>query len=196
MEKRLILAIVLSFLVLFGFQALFNKPNKAPQNAVAPAVVAPSTPVPGTAGAIQEKPKAAATETKPAPAEPLPPEPRGGGREGRDGGRRRNVALPGRLVEQGRRPQELEAQEASKQPQARKTSSSSRLWPRRSGAIPSPWGSTTRPWPGSSTPRSSRPPGPGSTSPTGRRARSASSFRTGLRSGPRRPSASPAAATP
>jgi YidC/Oxa1 family membrane protein insertase len=72
MEKRLILAIVLSFLVLFGFQALFNKPNKAPQNAVAPAVVPPSTPVPGTAGAIQEKPKAAATETKPAPAEPLP----------------------------------------------------------------------------------------------------------------------------
>jgi YidC/Oxa1 family membrane protein insertase len=74
MEKRLILAIVLAFLVLFGYQALFNKPGKVPQNPVAPAVAPPSTPVPGTTAAIQEKPKAAATEAKPAPAAPLPPQ--------------------------------------------------------------------------------------------------------------------------
>jgi len=74
MEKRLILAIVLAFLVLFAGQALFNKPGKVPQNPVAPTAAAPSAPVPGTAGAIQEKPAAAPTQEKPAPAQPLAPQ--------------------------------------------------------------------------------------------------------------------------
>ena len=73
MEKRLIVAIVLSFLVLMGYQYFFVKPDKAALNPPVPAAVAPSTPVPGTAGAIQAQPKAAAEEAKPAPAEALPP---------------------------------------------------------------------------------------------------------------------------
>jgi YidC/Oxa1 family membrane protein insertase len=73
MEKRLIVAIVLSFLVLMGYQYFIVKPNKAPTTAPAPIAAAPSTPVPGTAGAIQEQPKAAATEAKPAPAKPAQP---------------------------------------------------------------------------------------------------------------------------
>ncbi|HMA54525.1 MAG TPA: membrane protein insertase YidC, partial [Acidobacteriota bacterium] len=72
MEKRLILAIVLSFLVLFGYQALFNKPDKTPPKPEVPAASAPLTPVPGTAGAMQEQQKAVAPEAKPAPA--LPPQ--------------------------------------------------------------------------------------------------------------------------
>ncbi len=72
MEKRLILAIVLSFLVLFGYQALFNKPDKTPPRPEVTAV-APSTPVPGTAGAVQQQQKAVAPEAKPAQAEALPP---------------------------------------------------------------------------------------------------------------------------
>jgi YidC/Oxa1 family membrane protein insertase len=73
MEKRLIVAIVLSFLVLMGYQYFFVKPDKAPLNPPVAATAPPATPVPGTAGAIQE-PKAAATEAKPAPAEALPPQ--------------------------------------------------------------------------------------------------------------------------
>jgi YidC/Oxa1 family membrane protein insertase len=65
MEKRLILAIVLSFLVLFGYNALFNKPNKAVQNPPAPVTAAPTAPVPGAAAAAVKK-----EEPKPAPAEP------------------------------------------------------------------------------------------------------------------------------
>jgi YidC/Oxa1 family membrane protein insertase len=73
MEKRLILAIILSFLVLMGYQYFFVKPNKPPLNPVVPTGAAPAVSVPGTAGAIQEQQKAAAPEAKPAPAEPAPP---------------------------------------------------------------------------------------------------------------------------
>ena len=73
MEKRLIVAIVLSFLVLMGYQYFFVKPDKAALKPPVPAAAAPSTPVPGTAGAVQVQPKAAAQEAKPAPAEPLLP---------------------------------------------------------------------------------------------------------------------------
>jgi YidC/Oxa1 family membrane protein insertase len=75
MEKRLILAIVLSFLVLMGYQYLFVKPEKArlkpPVTTTAPS---PTAPVPGTSGPIQEGPKTAAAEAKPAPAPALPPQ--------------------------------------------------------------------------------------------------------------------------
>ncbi len=74
MEKRLIAAIVLSFLVLFGYQALFNKPAKTPPKPEIPAAAVPVTPVPGTAGAIQAQQKAPVTETKPAAAEPAAPQ--------------------------------------------------------------------------------------------------------------------------
>jgi YidC/Oxa1 family membrane protein insertase len=74
MEKRLILAIALSFLVLFGYQALFNKANKpavkppVPTEA-APISVVPGTtaPVPGGLGQALDKPEAPA-KPKPAPA--------------------------------------------------------------------------------------------------------------------------------
>jgi hypothetical protein len=48
MEKRLIVAIVLSFLVLMGYNYFFNKPNKPVE---APAVTTAAAPLPGTAGA-------------------------------------------------------------------------------------------------------------------------------------------------
>jgi YidC/Oxa1 family membrane protein insertase len=67
MEKRLILAIVLSFLVLMGYQYFFNKPDKPVPNPPAPAVATPSTPVPGTAGEVQERAKTPADEAKPIP---------------------------------------------------------------------------------------------------------------------------------
>jgi YidC/Oxa1 family membrane protein insertase len=73
MEKRLILAIILSFLVLMGYQYFFVKPNKPPVNPVIPTGATPAVSVPGVAGAIQEQQKAAATEAKPVPAEPAPP---------------------------------------------------------------------------------------------------------------------------
>jgi YidC/Oxa1 family membrane protein insertase len=66
MEKRLILAIVLSFLVLFGYNALFNKPNKAAQNPPAPVAAGPAATVPGAAAAVKKE------EPKPAPAAPAP----------------------------------------------------------------------------------------------------------------------------
>jgi YidC/Oxa1 family membrane protein insertase len=72
MEKRLILAIVLSFLILMGYQYFFVKPNKPALKPDVPAAAAPSTAVPGTAGAIQEQAKPAPVETKPAPAETAP----------------------------------------------------------------------------------------------------------------------------
>ncbi|MCX6572524.1 MAG: membrane protein insertase YidC, partial [Candidatus Aminicenantes bacterium] len=68
MEKRLILAIVLSFLVLMGYQYFFVKPNKADLNPPVPVTAPPSTPVPGTAGAIREQAKPAPAESVPAPA--------------------------------------------------------------------------------------------------------------------------------
>jgi YidC/Oxa1 family membrane protein insertase len=68
MEKRLIVAIVLSILVLMGYQYFFNKPNKPVE---APAV-SPTTPLPGTVGAALETKKVAPVEAKPAPAEPAP----------------------------------------------------------------------------------------------------------------------------
>jgi len=74
MEKRLIVAIVLSFLVLMGYQYFFVKPDKPLLNPPVTATAPPSTPVPGTAGAIQEQPKAVAAEAKPAPTQALPPQ--------------------------------------------------------------------------------------------------------------------------
>jgi len=68
MEKRLILAIVLSILVLMGYNYFFVKPNKAALNPSAPVTTAPPAPVPGTAGAIREQAKPALAESVPAPA--------------------------------------------------------------------------------------------------------------------------------
>jgi len=64
MEKRLILAIVLSFLVLFGWQALFNKPDKTPPK---PEVQTAAVPVQETPGAVPEQQKAAAGEPEQVP---------------------------------------------------------------------------------------------------------------------------------
>ena len=74
MEKRLIAAIVLSFLVLMGYQYFFVKPNKPAVTPVVPSAAAPSTPVPGTSGEALERQKAAAAavEAKPAPVEAAP----------------------------------------------------------------------------------------------------------------------------
>src|SRR5512138_337695 len=76
MEKRLIVAIVLSFLVLMGYQYFFVKPNKPPVNQPAQTAATPATPVPGTAGAMQEKPQAppAQAQQAPAQAQALPPQ--------------------------------------------------------------------------------------------------------------------------
>lgn len=73
MEKRLILAIVLSFLVLMGYQYFVvkpNKPNVAPP--VTPSATSTAPAVPGTAGAAQESRQEAPAEAKPAPAEAVP----------------------------------------------------------------------------------------------------------------------------
>ncbi|MCX6571880.1 MAG: membrane protein insertase YidC [Candidatus Aminicenantes bacterium] len=73
MEKRLILAIVLSFLVLMGYQYFVvkpNKPNVAPP--VTPSATSTAPAVPGTAGAAQENRHEAPAEAKPAPAEAVP----------------------------------------------------------------------------------------------------------------------------
>ncbi|RPJ02306.1 MAG: membrane protein insertase YidC [Candidatus Aminicenantes bacterium] len=74
MEKRLIVAIVLSFLVLMGYQYFFVKPDKNAAKPEVPVAAAPSTTVPGTAGAIQEQMKPAAPATEPAAAAPAPPQ--------------------------------------------------------------------------------------------------------------------------
>ncbi len=68
MEKRLIVAIVLSFLVLMGYQYFFVKPNKP----VEAPVVTQTAPLPGTAGSALETKKETPAEAKPAPAEPVP----------------------------------------------------------------------------------------------------------------------------
>jgi len=69
MEKRLILAIVLSFLVLFGYTALFNKPNKPATTPPVPAEAAPVSPVPGAGGLGQALDTAKpAAESKQVPA--------------------------------------------------------------------------------------------------------------------------------
>ena len=73
MEKRLILAIVLSFLVLMGYQYFVvkpNKPNVAPP--VTPSATSTAPALPGTAGAAQENRQEAPAEAKPAPAEAVP----------------------------------------------------------------------------------------------------------------------------
>jgi YidC/Oxa1 family membrane protein insertase len=67
MEKRLILAIALSFLVLMGYQYLFNKPDKIPQPQPATEVTEPAPQVPGTAAAVPPKEKPAPAEAEPAP---------------------------------------------------------------------------------------------------------------------------------
>jgi len=73
MEKRLILAIVLIFLVLMGLQYFFVRRAPVPVSPPAPAAAAPTNPVPGTAGAIQQRPKTAPAEAKPAPDQPAAP---------------------------------------------------------------------------------------------------------------------------
>jgi YidC/Oxa1 family membrane protein insertase len=72
MEKRLIVAIVLSFLVLMGYQYFFVKPNKPAATQAVPAAAVPATPVPGTAAGAWTETKPAAPETKPAPVETAP----------------------------------------------------------------------------------------------------------------------------
>ncbi|MCJ7486576.1 MAG: membrane protein insertase YidC, partial [Candidatus Aminicenantes bacterium] len=72
MEKRVILAIVLSFLVLMGYQYLVNKPNKPVGPPVETSSVTPAAPLPGTAAAALESRSGAPVEAKPAPAVPAP----------------------------------------------------------------------------------------------------------------------------
>jgi YidC/Oxa1 family membrane protein insertase len=72
MEKRLILAIILSFLVLMGYQYFFVKPNKPVTAPVETSSATPAASVPGTAGAVRESKPDALAEAKPAPAEALP----------------------------------------------------------------------------------------------------------------------------
>lgn len=70
MEKRLVLAIVLSFLVIFGFQAFMARNQKpAPAQAVTEAPAA-AVQTPGTSGAVPGQ--VPAVETKPVPAAPAP----------------------------------------------------------------------------------------------------------------------------
>ena len=69
MEKRLILAIVLSFLVLMGYQYFFVKPNK-PAEPAAVTTTAP-IPLPGAAAALETQ-KQKPAEAAPIPAEPVP----------------------------------------------------------------------------------------------------------------------------
>ncbi len=72
MEKRLILAIVLSFLVLMGYQYFFVKPNKPEVSPAVTAVPAPNEPVPGTAAQAGPERLPAQPEAQPAPAEAAP----------------------------------------------------------------------------------------------------------------------------
>ena len=67
MEKRVLLAVVLSFIVLYGYQALFPPP--VPQRPQAPA--ADARPAPEAASEAIEKPAAPAGAEAPASAEPL-----------------------------------------------------------------------------------------------------------------------------
>jgi YidC/Oxa1 family membrane protein insertase len=72
MEKRLILAIVLSFLVLMGYQYFVVKPTKPAVPPVEISPAPPAAPLPGTAGAAQESRQEAPAEAKAAPAEAVP----------------------------------------------------------------------------------------------------------------------------
>jgi len=72
MEKRLILAIVLSFLVLMGYQYFVVKPTKPAVPPVEISTAPPAAPLPGTAGAAQERRQEAPAEAKAAPAEAVP----------------------------------------------------------------------------------------------------------------------------
>lgn len=67
MEKRLIVAIVLSFLVLMGYQYFFVRPNKQAATQAVPTAAVPAAPVPGTAGEAKEEIKPVPVETAPAP---------------------------------------------------------------------------------------------------------------------------------
>ncbi len=72
MEKRLILAIVLSLLVLMGYQYFVAKPNKPMATPVETSSAAPTPSLPGTAGAARESKPDAPAEAKPVPAEAVP----------------------------------------------------------------------------------------------------------------------------
>jgi YidC/Oxa1 family membrane protein insertase len=72
MEKRLILAIVLSFLVLMGYQYFIVKPTKPAVLPVETSSAAPAASLPGTAVAARESRPDAPAEAKPAPAEAVP----------------------------------------------------------------------------------------------------------------------------
>lgn len=72
MEKRLILAIVLSFLVLMGYQYFFVKPNKPEVSPAVTAIPAPNEPVPGTAAQAGPERKPAQPEAQPVSAEAAP----------------------------------------------------------------------------------------------------------------------------
>ena len=72
MEKRLVLAIVLSFLVLMGYQYFFVKPNKPVPAAEVRDAPLPAAQVPGVSAAAQSlreaQPQAAAAPVEPVPA--------------------------------------------------------------------------------------------------------------------------------
>ena len=72
MEKRLILAIGLSILVLMGYQYFVAKPKKPVVPPVETSSVTPAAPLPGTAAAARESRADAPAEAKPAPAEAVP----------------------------------------------------------------------------------------------------------------------------
>jgi YidC/Oxa1 family membrane protein insertase len=75
MEKRLVLAIILSVLVLFGFQAIFNKANKRPVTQETQTEITPPSPVPpapGTAGKSGPKATPAVPGGQEAPAKEAP----------------------------------------------------------------------------------------------------------------------------
>jgi YidC/Oxa1 family membrane protein insertase len=72
MEKRVLLAVVLSFVVLFGYQALFPPPEPARTPATSPSSAPPAAqPAPGAAGVAQ--PASPATGPQPAPVEAAAP---------------------------------------------------------------------------------------------------------------------------
>jgi YidC/Oxa1 family membrane protein insertase len=70
MEKRLVLAIVLSFLVIFGFQAFLARNQKQAPVPAAPETAPAAVQGPGAAGTTQVQ--APAVEAEPAPAVPAP----------------------------------------------------------------------------------------------------------------------------
>ena len=97
MERRVLLAVVLSFLVLFGYQALVVKPKPKPAGADR------DTTTSAPAAAPVEAPVAAAGTDRPAAGGPRR-------RDRRAADRARDVARQGDVLEPRRHPRELAAQ--------------------------------------------------------------------------------------